>query len=54
MLYREGRAWRPVPRLALKSVAAAYRLVAQIQVGERQLQDLHEVEVEPDRTDLRR
>lgn len=43
LLYRTGREWRPVPRLALKSVAAVYRVVAQIQNGERRLDDDIEV-----------
>ncbi|WAC74583.1 EscU/YscU/HrcU family type III secretion system export apparatus switch protein [Roseateles sp. SL47] len=42
LLYRTGKEWRPVPRLALKSVAAVYRVVAQIQAGERRVdEDLH-------------
>lgn len=54
MLYRDGREWRPVPRLALKSVAAVYRVVAQIRAGERRLEAAHELESEPSLTDLRR
>jgi type III secretion protein U len=46
LLYREGRSWQPVPRIALKSVAAVYRVVAQIQVGERPLEGPHEAEPE--------
>jgi type III secretion protein U len=46
LLYRNGREWRPVPRLALKSVAAVYRVVAQIKAGERQIDEA--LEVDPD------
>ena len=44
MLYSVGREWRPVPRLALKAVAAIYRLVAEIRAGERKIDEVLEVD----------
>jgi type III secretion protein U len=53
LLYRTGREWRPVPRLALKSVAAVYRVVAQIQNGERSPGDQTEVHADAGDEQLR-
>ncbi len=44
MLYSTGREWRPVPRLTLKAVAAVYRVVAEIQAGERRIDDVVNLE----------
>ena len=44
MLYSVGREWRPVPRVALKAVAAVYRVVAQIRAGERIAADVVELD----------
>jgi type III secretion protein U len=46
LLYRTGREWRPVPRLTLKAVAAVYRVVAQVQAGERRVAEDHTVEAD--------
>jgi type III secretion protein U len=54
LLYRTGREWRPVPRLALKSVAAVYRVVAQIQNGERRVNDELEIPEGQEGQDLTR
>lgn len=47
-LYSVGREWRPVPRLTLKAVAAVYRVVAEINAGERRIDDVLDMDAEPD------
>jgi type III secretion protein U len=46
-LYSVGREWQPVPRVALKAVAAVYRVVAQIRTGERHIDDVLELDDVP-------
>jgi type III secretion protein U len=50
VLYSVGREWHPVPRIALKAVAAVYRVVAEIRTGERAIGDV--VELEDDIIDM--
>jgi type III secretion protein U len=45
-LYSVGREWQPVPRVALKAVAAVYRVVAEIRTGERRIDDFIELDDE--------
>ncbi|SEK63891.1 type III secretion protein U [Roseateles sp. YR242] len=52
LLFRTGREWQPVPRLALKAVAAVYRVVAEIRAGERRLEDVHAIEADDGRGPL--
>ena len=48
VLYSTGRLWHPAPRIALKAVAAVYRVVAEIEAGERRIDDPIELNDEAD------